>query len=137
MTVSAKNRPEQVRQDAPPKTQLNYSMTSSARASNVGGTVRPSAFATLRLIASSNFVGACTGRSAGLAPPLAGKGKRPYGSRVAAIKEIGVLSGVRVERSERGMPGEFDWVEKLSADELEALADGRLDIESYRSEARH
>jgi hypothetical protein len=27
---------------------------------------------------------------------------------------------------------EFDWVERLSADELQVLADGRLDIESYR-----
>src|SRR5246127_543437 len=34
-----------------------YSITSSARASSVGGTVRPSAFAVFRLIASSNFVG--------------------------------------------------------------------------------
>ena len=33
-----------------------------------GGTVRPSAPAVLRLIASSNFVGCCTGRSAGLSP---------------------------------------------------------------------
>src|SRR6516164_4206072 len=50
-------------------TKCGYSMTSSARASSVGGTSSPSAFATLRLIASSNLVGAWTGRSAGLAPP--------------------------------------------------------------------
>ena len=37
-----------------------------ARASSVGGTSRPSALAVLRLITSSNFVGAWTGRSAGL-----------------------------------------------------------------------
>src|SRR5262245_14745197 len=36
---------------------LHYSMTSSARASSAGGTVRPSAFAVLRLIASSYLVG--------------------------------------------------------------------------------
>jgi hypothetical protein len=42
-----------------------HSITSSARASSVGGTSRPSALAVLRLITSSNFVGACTGRSAG------------------------------------------------------------------------
>ena len=42
--------------------------TSSARASSVGGTSRPSAFAVLRLITSSNLVGACTGRSAGFVP---------------------------------------------------------------------
>src|SRR5438105_12074098 len=35
-----------------------------ARASTVGGTSRPSALAVLRLIASSYFTGACTGRSA-------------------------------------------------------------------------
>jgi hypothetical protein len=40
-----------------------YSITSSARASNVGGTVRPSALAVLRLITSSYLVGACTGSS--------------------------------------------------------------------------
>src|SRR6266496_2878076 len=45
---------------------LRYSITSSARANRVGGTSRPSAFAVLRLITNSNFVGACTGRSAGL-----------------------------------------------------------------------
>src|SRR6516164_8519401 len=46
----------------------HHSITSSARASSVGGTSRPSAFAVLRLITSSNLVGACTGRSAGFAP---------------------------------------------------------------------
>jgi hypothetical protein len=45
-----------------------YSMTSSARAINVGGIVMPSAFAVLRLITSSNFVGCSTGKSAGFAP---------------------------------------------------------------------
>ena len=45
-----------------------YSITSSARASKVGGTSRPSAFAVLRLITSSYLVGACTGKSAGLSP---------------------------------------------------------------------
>src|SRR5262245_62332174 len=43
-----------------------HSITSSARASNVAGTSRPSALAVLRLMTSSYFVGACTGRSAGL-----------------------------------------------------------------------
>src|SRR5262245_40615240 len=40
-----------------------YSITWSARASNDGGTVRPSAFAVLRLITNSYLFGACTGRS--------------------------------------------------------------------------
>src|SRR5258707_13897247 len=43
-----------------------HSITSSARASRVGGTSRPSAFAVLRLITSSYFTGAWTGRPSGL-----------------------------------------------------------------------
>src|SRR5262249_23530151 len=45
-----------------------YSITSSARASNVEGTERLRALAVLRLMTSSNLVGCCTGRSAGLMP---------------------------------------------------------------------
>src|SRR5262252_8791584 len=45
-----------------------HSMTSSARASRLSGTVRPSAFAVLRLTTSSYLVGACTGRSPGFSP---------------------------------------------------------------------
>jgi hypothetical protein len=47
---------------------LNHSITSLAIASKVWGTVRPKAFAVLRLIANSYLVGACTGRSAGFSP---------------------------------------------------------------------
>src|SRR5712671_134551 len=46
----------------------DYSITSSARASSVGGRVKPSAFAVLRLTTSSNRIGCSIGRSAGLAP---------------------------------------------------------------------
>jgi len=42
--------------------------TSSARPSTNRGIVRPRAFAVLRLITSSNFVGCSIGRSPGLAP---------------------------------------------------------------------
>src|SRR5262249_51448428 len=45
-----------------------HSITSSARASSVGGTSRPRALAVFRLITSSNFVGCSTGRSAGFVP---------------------------------------------------------------------
>jgi ABC-type uncharacterized transport system substrate-binding protein len=45
-----------------------HSITSSARASSVGGISRPSALAVLRLITSSYLVGCWTGSSAGLAP---------------------------------------------------------------------
>ena len=45
-----------------------HSITSSARASSEGGTVRPRALAVLRLRTNSNFVGWMTGRSAGFSP---------------------------------------------------------------------
>src|SRR5215204_3248692 len=45
-----------------------HSITSSARASRVGGTSRPSALAVLRLRISSTFVDCTTGRSAGFSP---------------------------------------------------------------------
>jgi hypothetical protein len=47
---------------------LPSSITSSARASIVGGISKWSVRAVLRLITNSNFVGCWTGRSAGLAP---------------------------------------------------------------------
>src|SRR6202022_2163200 len=40
----------------------SHSITSSARATSVGGTSRPIAFAVLRLITNSNLFGAWTGR---------------------------------------------------------------------------
>src|SRR5262249_5261260 len=44
-----------------------HSITSSARASSIGGSSRPSVLAVLRLITSSYLVCACTGRSVGFA----------------------------------------------------------------------
>src|SRR6516165_1391091 len=49
-----------------PQQKHSYSIISSARASSVGGTVRPSIRAVLRLITSSYLFGRCTGRSLGL-----------------------------------------------------------------------
>src|SRR5262249_55612244 len=46
----------------------HHSITSLAMASSVTGTSRPSAFAALRLMTSSNLVGCSTGISAGLSP---------------------------------------------------------------------
>ena len=51
-----------------PPSSSHYSITSSARASSVGGTSRPSPLAVFKLITSSYLVGACTGRSPGLSP---------------------------------------------------------------------
>ena len=45
-----------------------YSITSSAPTKSLSGTVRPSAFAVLRLMNRSNLVGCSTGRSDGCAP---------------------------------------------------------------------
>ncbi len=45
-----------------------HSITSSAVICMISGTVRPSAFAVLRLMTSSNLVGCMTGRSAGFSP---------------------------------------------------------------------
>ncbi len=50
-----------------PKT-FDHWITSSARSSSDCGIVTPSAFAVLRLITSSNFVGCSIGISAGFAP---------------------------------------------------------------------
>src|SRR5262245_62055390 len=47
---------------------FHHSITSSARANKVAGTSKPSAFAVLRLITSSHFVGCCTGKSDGFSP---------------------------------------------------------------------
>src|SRR5262249_1514396 len=45
-----------------------HSITSSARASSVGGTSRPSPLAVLGLITNSNLMGCCPGRSAVFSP---------------------------------------------------------------------
>src|SRR5579872_4995710 len=49
-------------------TPVRYSITSSARAITVGGILRLRALAVLRLMTSSNLLGACTGRSPGFSP---------------------------------------------------------------------
>jgi hypothetical protein len=51
---------------------------------------------------------------------------------VAAAKEIAVLLGIRIERSERGGAGEFDWMDKLSDEELRRFAAGELDLADLR-----
>ena len=57
---------------APPSSVMNsrrsHSITSSARASRVGGTARPSILAVWALMTSSNLLACSTGRAAGLAP---------------------------------------------------------------------
>ena len=68
-----------------------YSITSSAREIIVGGTDKPIAFAAFKLTTSSNFVGSCTGSSAGFAPfrmRSTYDAARPNSSGVLLPKEI-------------------------------------------------
>src|SRR6516162_7883481 len=62
-----------------------HSITSSARASSVGGKSRPSALAVFKLTTSSYFVGACTGRSAGFSP-LRMRSTEPAARRKGSIE---------------------------------------------------
>jgi hypothetical protein len=56
------------RREAETVERKTYSITSSTRASNVSGIVRPIALAVLRLTIKLNLVGCITGRSAGFTP---------------------------------------------------------------------
>jgi hypothetical protein len=71
-----------------------YSITSVARTSNEGGTVRPSALAVFMLIISSYLVGCSTGRSEGLLTLLAGG--LVYGSPI--IDQVRQRGGVEAEQ---------------------------------------
>ena len=59
-----RSRDQQKRDEIP----ASHSISSSARASNAGGTVRPIALAVLRFTTKSNFAGCSIGRSWGRAP---------------------------------------------------------------------
>jgi len=77
---------------------LRYSITSSAMASTLGGTVMPSSLAVLRLITSSYLVGFCTGRSAGFSPlrmrsNVAGRVPQTRGYRYAVANDRVLLVG--------------------------------------------
>ncbi len=52
---------------------------------------------------------------------------------VAALKELGVLSGKRIERRETGAPGEFALLERMSAEELEKFALGEIELEAFQA----
>jgi hypothetical protein len=61
-------RPPRPSASAMPPKRLSYSITSSTRASSIGGTSIPSTLTVLILMASSNLVGCWTGRSAAFSP---------------------------------------------------------------------
>jgi hypothetical protein len=50
---------------------------------------------------------------------------RQFSAAIAAIKQIVILSGIRIERSERGAPGEFEWIENGSAEEPAGVCRGQ------------
>ena len=85
----------QLRTHAPQQKQLFDHLVGAQQRG--GGTFRPSAFAVLRLITSSYLVGACTGRSAGLAPRGCGRRSRPRSRYVSFIGPVG--SGHRLAPS--------------------------------------
>ena len=47
------------------------------------------------------------------------------------------LSGIRIERSERGAPGEFAWIENASAEELRAFLADKLGATDISAAAVH
>ena len=55
-----------------------------------------------------------------------------YSAAVAATKEIAVLLGIRIERSERGGAGEFDWMEKLTNEQLRGFVEGTLELSALQ-----
>ena len=74
----------------------SYSITSSASASSVGGSVRPSAFAVLKLTESRKLVGRNTGNSTGLHHRECSR-RRP--------RPVGILYGYQVRSSTGHQPG--------------------------------
>ena len=78
-----------------------------------------------------------TGRASSLARDAA-RLQRPAETQgnvtaaVAALKERGVLTGVRVEKRELGSPGEFDWMRKLTDEKLQAFIDGTLELKALQ-----
>jgi len=55
-----------------------------------------------------------------------------YSAAVTATKEIAVLLGIRIERSERGGAGEFDWMEKLTTEQLRGFVEGTLELSALQ-----
>jgi len=55
-----------------------------------------------------------------------------YSAAVTATREIAVLLGIRIERSERGGAGEFDWMEKLTNEQLRGFVEGTLELSALQ-----
>src|SRR5262249_7111607 len=116
----------------------HHSITSSALTISELGTIRPRAFDVLRLIASSNLVGSCTGRSAGLSPlrmrsAYAAACRNTRAQQQAAMPVIGFLDtrsqdtiGDRLNALRRGLE-ETGYVEGENVAIVYRLAEGRYD----------
>src|SRR5262249_47538912 len=65
---ACRERPRRRAADSQDEIAPPHSITSSARASKVGGKVMPRVLAVLRFRTRSNLVGCCTGRSPGFSP---------------------------------------------------------------------
>src|SRR5438128_10079174 len=87
-------KPNAARRSWPRWSSTGYSVTRSARSKSVCGIVSPRAFAVLRLITSSNFVGCSTGRSAGV-----GAFEDLVDVPGRAPKDLGITRTVRHEAS--------------------------------------
>jgi len=85
------------RDELPPR----HSITSSASASSLSGTFKPSALAALRLMTSSYLVGACTGMSAGFSP------LRMRSTYVAARRKLSARSAVGQQAANFGEKAEW------------------------------
>lgn len=55
-----------------------------------------------------------------------------FTAALGAVREKGILSGKRVERSERGIPGEFAEIDDMSPDELRAYLAAESEAVSLR-----
>ena len=59
--------------------------------------------------------------------------EKQFSAAISGIKEKGVLSGKRIERSERGAPGEFDWIENADPNVIDAIISGEITLEQIQS----
>ena len=58
--------------------------------------------------------------------------EKNYTAALLAYKELGILSGKRIERREAGAPGEFAEIEALSSEELEKRIRAEIDAGKVR-----
>ena len=107
---------------APPQTASRYSMTSSANARSLSGTVNPRALAVFVLITSSNLTGVWTGSSLGFSP-LRIRSPSDAARRYSSTKQGRKRSDRPVQRTTGPRDGR-DTVAISQQSNLRAMADG-------------